>query len=75
MGFDERLLEGVLALALVGEHVPAVGEQRCVMALEDRLEGPLVARLHRTHERVIACPGMKAVAIHQHHPQNPLEVG
>ncbi len=75
MGFDERMLECVLALALVPEHVPAVGEQRCVVALEDRLEGPLVARMHRTHERVIAGQGMNAVAIYQHHSQNPLEVG
>jgi hypothetical protein len=45
MSFDEGLLERVLALLAIAEHVPAVGQQRRVVALEDRREGLLVARL------------------------------
>ncbi len=53
MRFDEGLLQRVLGLLLVAEHVPAVGQQRRVVALEDRLEGPLLAAPHSSHQRGI----------------------
>ena len=40
---QEGLLEGVLALVLGAEHVPAEAEQRPVVAVVDDLEGALVA--------------------------------
>ncbi len=43
MGFDEGLLQRVLAFVSVAEHVPAVGQQPRVVALEDLLERALIA--------------------------------
>ncbi len=53
VGFDEGLLQRVLGLVLVGEHVPAVGQQRRLVAPEDLLERPLVAGLQAPHERCV----------------------
>ena len=75
MGFDERLLQRVLGFVLSGEHVPAVGQQRRLVALEDRLERALVACLQAPHERRVVIPGAHLVGIYPHHHRNPLQVG
>ena len=76
MGFDERLLERVLALVAVGEHVPAVGQQRRPVAREDLLERTLVAGLQAPHERRVVVPGTQHLGcIYPHHQRNPPRVG
>ena len=63
MGFDEGLLERVLALVAIAEHVPAVRQQRPVVALEDRGEGSLIARLHAHDERRVVVAKASAVVL------------
>ena len=56
------MLEGVLGLLVAGEHVPAEGEQAAVIAVEDELEGPLVAGADAGDEGVVGAPARKAQA-------------
>ena len=44
------MLEGVLGFLAGAEHVTAEGEQGSLVALEDQLEGPLVAGPHTLDE-------------------------
>ena len=56
IGGHEGVLEGVLGLLARAEHVPAEGEQAAVVAVEDELEGALVAGAHAGHEGVVGPP-------------------
>ena len=53
MSLDESLLQRVLALVAIAQHVPAVGQQWRVMALEDRGKRLLVTGLRAPRERRI----------------------
>ena len=56
------MLEGVLGLLVAGEHAPAEGEQAAVIAVEDQLEGTLVAGADTGHEGVVGAPAREAPA-------------
>ena len=62
IGRHEGVLEGVLGLLVAGEHAPAEGEQAAVIAVEDELEGALVAGADPGHEGVVGSPARKAQA-------------
>src|SRR6185436_4440842 len=53
-GGEEGVLERVLGLLARAEHVPAEAEDRAVVAVEERLEGGLVAGAHERHETLVA---------------------
>jgi hypothetical protein len=57
----------VLGFVLVAEHVPAVGQQRRLVALEDLLERALVACLQAPYERRVVVPGAHLMGIYPHH--------
>ena len=48
------------ASSSLAEHAPAEGEQAAVIAVEDELEGPLVAGAHAGHEGVVGPPARQA---------------
>jgi hypothetical protein len=50
---QERLLERVLAVLAVADHVPAEREQRRVMAVVERLERGLVTRADERGETLV----------------------
>jgi hypothetical protein len=54
------VLQRVFGLLVGAEHVPAEGEQAAVVAVEDQLEGPLVAGAHARHEGVVGPPPRQA---------------
>jgi hypothetical protein len=53
MGAQEGLLQRVLTVLTVAEHVATEGQQRCVMAVVEDLEGRLVARLHERRKLLV----------------------
>ena len=50
---QERLLQRVLAVLAVAEHVPAERQQRGVMAIVEDLERTLVARAHQRRQALV----------------------
>ena len=68
MGFDECLLQCVLALVAIAEHVPAVGQQRRMVTLEDRRKRLLVAGLRASHERSVVVADASAETIRPSEP-------
>jgi hypothetical protein len=54
------VLQRVLGLVARAEHVAAEGEQAAVVAVEDELEGPLVAGADAGHEGVVGPPARQA---------------
>jgi hypothetical protein len=66
MGFDEGLLESVLTLVAVAEHVPAVGQQWRVVTLEDRWESPSITCLQAPHECRVVVPEASSQALRAH---------
>jgi hypothetical protein len=62
IGGHEGVLQRVLRLLVAGQHVPAEGEQAAVVAVEDELEGALVAAADTSHEGIVGPPARQAVA-------------
>jgi hypothetical protein len=51
------VLQDVLGLLVVAEHVPAEREQPAMVAVVDRLECPLVAHTNARHQSIVPkCP-------------------
>jgi hypothetical protein len=54
VGGYERLLERVLGFVARTEHVAAVGQDRCVVAVVEDLERGLVAAAHLRDQALVA---------------------
>jgi hypothetical protein len=54
VGGDECLLERVLGLVARPEHVAAVGQDRCVVAVVEDLERGLIAAAHLRDQALVA---------------------
>jgi hypothetical protein len=69
VGVDEDLLEDVLGVLGRAQHLPAEAEQAALVAVDDRLEGAVVATPQQRHQPLVAlqakqrrAPGDKSAA-------------
>jgi hypothetical protein len=58
----EAVLQGVLGLVAVAEHVGAEGQQPAVVAVEDELEGAIVTGAHARDEGLVGAAARHAAA-------------